>query len=147
MMFTLCSASVLAVLLRIGLIDWRCGYIGNRDVAVIAVASTLCFALSTPLDFIGLFISCAAALALTLPGFLFGQVGGGDVKLLCALAPLWHGLELLSIFVCGVLLLGPLLMLSAALHTRGDRARELPLGTAMLLGSLPWFLSGVFNRG
>jgi prepilin peptidase CpaA len=147
MIFTLCATSVLAMLLRVGLTDWRCGHIRNRDVTAIALASTLCFALSTPLDFIGLSISCIAALALTLPGFAIGQVGGGDVKLLCALAPLWHGIELLSIFVCGVLLLGPLLMLSAALRAPSGCARELPLGTAMLLGSLPWFLSGVFSHG
>jgi prepilin peptidase CpaA len=152
MMFIPGTAVVMAVLLRIGFTDWSRRHIGNRDVAVVALGAALCFLLVPPLNFTHLTTAYAAALALTLPGFLTGRVGGGDVKLLCALAPLWSGIELLIVFVQGVLLTSVILFFSmylyrpamtnaAAVLDTSDRslARELPLGTALTLGTLLHF--------
>jgi Flp pilus assembly protein protease CpaA len=154
MIFTACTLGVLALLLRVGILDWRYRRIANSDVALIALGSALCCALSAPFDFIGLIISCSCALALTLPGFCSGRVGGGDIKLLCALAPLWRGIELLAIFVQGILLLISLRICTASTDARNSNtystnsncAEDLPLGTALLLGSLPWFLRRMMNH-
>jgi Flp pilus assembly protein protease CpaA len=144
---------VMAVLLRIGFTDWSRRHIGNRDVAVVALGAALCFLLEPPFNFTVLATAYAAALALTLPGFLTGRVSGGDVKLLCALAPLWSGIELLTVFVHGVLVTGAALLFSmyiqrpaatgVAVLDTGDRtlARGFPLGTALMFGALLHFFT------
>lgn len=142
-------AIVAALLLRIGLIDWRRRRIANRDVIAIALAVGLAALLSPPAGG-ELARSYAAALALTLPGFALGRVGGGDVKLLCALAPLWSPLELLAIFASGVAVVSAALLIpvlprrvatGAGPIAMTNTHEGLPLGTAMMWGALFWLLA------
>jgi prepilin peptidase CpaA len=96
-------------------------------------------------------INLGIGLALTLPGYLKGIVGGGDVKLMLAIAPLWPPLQLLSIFSIGIFSL--LLLMSftnlasksslAQAHyanssnlTKASFSRGIPLGSAIALGTV-----------
>lgn len=80
------------------------------------------------------------ALLLTLPGFVLGRLGGGDVKLLAALGlatSVWT--VLLTFIGATVVLLASSLAARAGLGLRsggaeGQDAREWPFGPALLLG-------------
>jgi prepilin peptidase CpaA len=135
-----CAALVLAILLRIGFSDWHGRKIRNRDVAAVLLIGGLHFLLSGAIDFAALTAALAIALALTAPGFLLGLVGGGDVKLMLALAPFWPGLQLLAVFTCGVLLTSVFLAprLLGARLVDANLSRSLPLGTAMAIGTCCW---------
>jgi prepilin peptidase CpaA len=96
-------------------------------------------------------VNIAIALALTLPGYIKGVVGGGDVKLMLALAPLFSPFQLLFVFSTGV---ASLLLLMTFLHSVAKMPlikayypnvatqetvfqRGIPLGTAIALGLVP----------
>lgn len=78
-------------------------------------------------------MGAALALMLTLPGYFFRQLGGGDVKLLLAVAVLGGVQATLTTFVVGALAAVGWLVLSLriGLPTTG---RRLPFGAALALG-------------
>lgn len=98
--------------------------------------------------------ACLVALALTLPGYLLGRMGAGDVKLMTALGLATDGLVLLGVFIgAGVasvlwLLLAPRVWLhmSQGLRQRlrylaPDKSKKLPFAPFVLIGfllTLPW---------
>ncbi|MEL0027716.1 MAG: prepilin peptidase [Perlucidibaca sp.] len=88
------------------------------------------------------FAGMAAALLMTLPGFVLGRLGGGDVKLLAALGLATNPALVLVTFVLAtaVLLLSALaaragLRVSSA-GADGQAANEWPFGPCLLLGYL-----------
>jgi prepilin peptidase CpaA len=101
-------------------------------------------------------INAIIGLALTLPGFMKGVVGGGDVKLMLAISPLWPPIQLLWIFSAGILSLMLLMSLAhfistmsltkvrcpASYLTATSLQRGLPLGSAIAMGAI--FIS-LFN--
>jgi prepilin peptidase CpaA len=142
-----------ALLLRIGYIDWRQRRIANRDVVAIALVAGLGAALTRPAT--GIMASCAVALALSLPGFLLGRLGGGDVKLLVAMAPLWSIVELLAIFAGGIIaicMMLPAFSRRYVLATSGEDRQQytpagIPLGTAMMLGTFGFLVMELLQHG
>lgn len=148
----LCLGAVFLVLLQVGCSDWYRRRIRNRDIALIAVGSAAWFALSGPTAYINLGSAYSVAIALTFPGFLLGRVGAADVKLFCALAPLWSAAQLLAIFILGIVAVAtlgclcgrrwlPQCAVPAYGHgSAGNGFSDLPLGTVMMTGALPWFL-------
>ena len=140
----------LVPLVAIGYIDWRHRRIPNSGLVLVlglAIYSNIALG-STGLTSVA--INIAIALILTLPGYIKGVLGGGDVKLMLVLAPLFTPLQLLFVFSTGI---GSLLLLMTFLHfaprmpltkaycpnTAAHQSaftRGLPLGTAIALGTL-----------
>lgn len=98
--------------------------------------------------------ACVVALALTLPGYVMGRMGAGDVKLMTALGLATDGLALLGVFIgAGVasvlwLLLAPRVWLHMSQglrqrlrYLRPDKSKKLPFAPFVLIGfllALPW---------
>lgn len=89
------------MVLLIGVIDREQRKIPNHLLAILLLVAALTAAASG-LDLSTIAINAAIGLALTLPGYIKGIVGGGDVKLMLALSPLWPTVQLLLIFAIGV---------------------------------------------
>ena len=99
--------------------------------------------------------ACLIALLLTLPGYLLGRMGAGDVKLMTALGLATNGVFVLGAFIgAGVasvlwLLLAPKLWPHMGQGLRGhvrhltpDKSKKLPFAPFVLIGavlSLHWF--------
>lgn len=134
--------ATLPLLIRIGLTDWFSRRIHNSDVfALVLLTGT--YGWAADIGMARLLASCATGLALTLPGFLLGGIGGGDIKLMCALAPLWPPQTLLGIFAAGVAITWALLHLSKKADADTP---TLPLGAAMLFGTGCWLVARVVEH-
>ena len=141
-------ATILIVI--IGCIDWLYRRIPNSCLGLLL---GLVIYSNIVLDGPGLksvAINFAIALILTLPGYIKGMLGGGDVKLMLVLAPLFSPVQLLFVFSIGI---GSLLLLMTFLYFAQRMPltkayypniaarpsafqRGLPLGTAIALGTL-----------
>lgn len=118
--------------------------IPNR-VSILLVVSYLALAawLSTPWQTVGLHVACGVVvLLLALVPFSLGKVGGGDVKLVSAIA-LWVGWDNLSEYGIYASLAGGLLAITIiAIHWHGlsDRFKSFPFVAkyAAKLNSLPY---------
>lgn len=148
----LAEICVISLLLRIGLIDWRIRKIHNTDVFFLVISTAFYFTLSDIVDLKTMLTNAAIATAITLPGFLRGRVGGGDVKLMLALSPLWTPLQMTGIFSAGVLLTLVLLQLENvtqkhAIQPDLETHTTLPLGTAMMIGAGIWLPLQVLHHG
>lgn len=146
----------LSILIVIAYIDWKQRRIPNSWLIVLAGWAACYAALSPVISFKIIIINAIIGLALTLPGFMKGLVGGGDVKLMLAISPLWPPMELLWVFSTGIL---SLLLLMSSAHfiskmsltkahypasnlTATSLQRGLPLGSAVAMGAI--FIS-LFN--
>jgi prepilin peptidase CpaA len=83
-------------------------------------------------------INICIGLALTLPGYIRGIVGGGDVKLMLAISPLWPSIYLLCVFAIGI---GSLLLLMTVMY----HAPKLPLLKAYYSAKIA--ITNPFERG
>ncbi|MBD2858480.1 prepilin peptidase [Spongiibacter sp. KMU-158] len=126
------AGSFYLLLAIIGIIDWRKRRIANLILLPLFAAGLLKTYSENSLSFSMTAICIACGLALTLPGYIKGIVGGGDIKLMVALSPAWQIQELLFVFVSGVLVLAPILFL---VKPTDSKDRDLPLGTAIALGA------------
>lgn len=149
-----------ALLVYIGILDWQHRRIPNLAVVLIGGLAWGSYFLWKPFDSSTVMINILLAVLLTVPGYLRGIVGGGDVKLMLAIAPLWSSITLLQIFASGVLLTVCLLKLQAPLVARWRGAGPsdtntdvkpvrpantgLPLGTAIALGAALHLLTGEY---
>jgi|GEM_PF-6345685 len=133
MFATMCITANLALLIRVGIHDWHTRKIRNKDVAILLFLSVFYCLVLAPGEISSVPYSLLTATALLVPGWIFNIAGGGDVKLSWALAPLWPALDLLVIFSSGISLTIVLLILT---RRAGEKPPALPLGTAMLLGTL-----------
>ncbi|MFT6100509.1 MAG: prepilin peptidase CpaA [Arenicella sp.] len=140
----------LTLTLIIGYIDWQHRRIPNSLVIILAGWAAYTAAFSSGINTQTIAINIGIGLALTLPGYIKGIVGGGDVKLMLAIAPLWPPLQLLSVFSVGIF---SLLLLMSFTHfisrmslTKAHYAntvnlpsasfkRGVPLGSAIALGA------------
>ena len=131
---TIATTLLLAVM---GYVDWSTRRIPNAlNVALLLLALAVFFS-SHGISFYQWLLNIGLALLITLPGYLSGKLGGGDVKLLLALSPLWPPLKLLITFASGVLLLALLLAVAEKICKQAEYAkRGLPIGTAVFLGAL-----------
>ncbi|MEX1667679.1 prepilin peptidase [Zhongshania guokunii] len=145
-------------LLAIGYIDWLHRRIPNSYLLVLlglGIYSNIVLASST---LTAVIINIIIALALTLPGYIKGVLGGGDVKLMLVLAPFYTPLQLLLVFSIGI---GSLLFLMTFLHFaqrmsltkaycpalaahQSPFQRGLPLGSAIALGALYLNILSIF---
>lgn len=96
-------------------------------------------------------MSGTAAALISIPGYWKGVVGGGDVKLLFALALLWSPIQLMTSFSLGLLCLAIIMVAidfrSSATITQGAPSstinaeakstmhKGIPWGTALALGA------------
>ncbi len=151
--FQVCLLGALALLLlSAGIEDVRFRTIANAKNAVIALAAPLWWwasGLALWPD-IALQIGCAALVfALFVGVFAAGAMGGGDVKLIGALA-LWLPLVPLLRMLIWMSLLGGALTLAMLLHARlrrqGASAIEVPYGVAIALGAGIVLYEPILNR-
>lgn len=148
----------LAPLIAIGYIDWQHRRIPNSYLLVVLGLGTYSMLIIEGNSLITVLINIAIALALTLPGYIRGVLGGGDVKLMLAITPFYAPLQLLLVFSIGI---GSLLLLMAFLHVaqrmsltkaycpnmavqQSPFQRGLPLGTAIALGALVLYFQSSF---
>ncbi|MFT6476159.1 MAG: prepilin peptidase CpaA [Zhongshania aliphaticivorans] len=144
---------LIALLLIIGYIDWQQRRIPNSVVVILAGWAAYSAAFSSEISAQHIAINIGIALILTLPGYIRGIVGGGDVKLMLVIAPLWAPLQLLSIFSIGIfslLLLMTFTHLFSQMKMSLTKAhyphttptattpfkRGVPLGSAIALGAV-----------
>lgn len=123
---------VYGLLAVIAVVDWRERRIANNSLLLLFTAAII-YAIwrdgTTPSSW---GISLLVGLALTLPAYLNSRLGGGDVKLMVAICPIWQAQELLFIFASGVLAVA----LTMKATTRAQARRlGLPLGTAIAVGA------------
>jgi prepilin peptidase CpaA len=146
----------LSILIVIAYIDWKQRRIPNSWLMVLSGWAACYAAFSPAISLQIIAINAIIGLALTLPGFMKGVVGGGDVKLMLAISPLWPPIQLLWVFSTGIL--GLLLLMSSAhlistmsltkVHCPASNLiatslqRGLPLGSAIAMGAI--FIS-LFN--
>ena len=141
----------LPLLLIIGYIDWQYRRIPNSLVIILAGWAAYTAAFSSGITAQTIAINIGIGLTLTLPGYIKGIVGAGDVKLMLAIAPLWPSLQLLSVFSVGIF---SLLLLMSFTHLVSRMSlikahyantanlpsasfkRGIPLGSAIALGAL-----------
>ncbi|WP_320838059.1 A24 family peptidase [Zhongshania sp.] len=140
----------LAPLVAIGYIDWQHRRIPNSYLLVLLGLGTYSMLIIEGSSLTTVLINIVISLALTLPGYIRGLLGGGDVKLMLAITPLYAPLQLLLVFSIGI---GSLLLLMAFIHIaqrmpltkaycpnmavqQSPFRRGLPLGTAVVLGAL-----------
>lgn len=139
----------LSILIVIAYIDWKQRRIPNSWLIVLAGWAACYAAFYSDISLKVIAINVTIGLALTLPGYMKGIVGGGDVKLMLAIAPLWSPIQLLWVFSTGILSL-LLLMSSAHLISKMSLIkahypvtnliatsfqRGLPLGSAIAMGA------------
>jgi len=140
-----------ALLIAIGYIDWQHRRIPNSLVIILAGWAAYTAAFSSGITAQTIAINIGIGLTLTLPGYIKGIVGGGDVKLMLAIAPLWPSLQLLSVFSVGIF---SLLLLMSFTHLVSRMSlikahyantanlpsasfkRGIPLGSAIALGAV-----------
>ncbi|MBQ0761282.1 MAG: prepilin peptidase [Zhongshania sp.] len=141
----------LPLLLMIGTIDWQHRRIPNYLVMILAGWAACYAAFSSEITVQTIAINIGIGLALTLPGYIKGIVGSGDVKLMLAIASLWPPLQLLSVFSVGIfsllLLMSFTNLISKMSLTKAHYAntanltgasfkRGIPLGSAIALGAV-----------
>lgn len=153
-MFQLGLLGALALLLvSAGIEDIRFRTIANAKNAVIALAAPLWWwttGMSIWPD-IAVQIGCASIVfAVFVAVFAFGMMGGGDVKLIGALA-LWLPLVPLLRMLVLMSLLGGALTLGMLVHARlrrprPDAAIEVPYGVPIALGALIVLYEPILNR-
>jgi prepilin peptidase CpaA len=142
----------LIIIVVIAYIDWKYRRIPNSWLVVLLGWAASYAAFSPEISFKIIAMNVVIGLTLTLPGYIKGIVGGGDVKLMLAISPLWPPMQLLSIFSAGIL---SLLLLMAIAHffsaisltkahypsqckstTTAPFKRGVPLGSAIALGAI-----------
>ena len=164
-------AAAYFILLCIGAHDWQYRRIPNNWLLALAGLGLTLHLFAAKGLAPSLFINLAIGLLLTSPGYLRGALGGGDVKLMLAISPLWPPSQLLFIFVSGIAVTAGLLLASRyqrrsaikyALQNEDayqqsaandvvrpqhldQYARGLPLGTAIALGSFILFTIQTFT--
>ncbi|MDF1691047.1 MAG: prepilin peptidase [Zhongshania sp.] len=145
-------------LVAIGCIDWMHRRIPNSYLLVLLALGIYSNAVLESSGLTTLVINITIALALTLPGYIRGVLGGGDVKLMLVLAPLYTPLQLLWVFSIGI---SSLLLLMTFLHFAQRMSLTkvycptmathqspfhggLPLGSAIALGALSLNFLSIF---
>lgn len=115
----------LIALAWIGVRDWRQRRITNPSLIVLAAASLVYTTFWGGLTWQQVGLNLFIGLAITLPGYIRGVVGGGDVKLMIALAPLWPPMTLLATFAAGTVATVLILQLLHCVHAQfSSAARE-----------------------
>lgn len=156
-----CSLIVLA---WIGARDWKQRRITNASLIILAALGLACATTWVGPTWKQVGLNLLIGLAITVPGYARGVVGGGDVKLMVAVSALWPTLTLLLIFAVGTLTTVVLMKTFQHLREHGNLGSHtpatqpshsgdsspppcssasqqrgvpgLPLGTAMALGAL-----------
>ncbi len=139
------SSALLALLLIIGAVtDIRERVISNRLNMAIAISAPL-YWWATGVSLwpgVGIQIGMAIAIFLLFAGlFALGLMGGGDVKLLGAIA-LWLPWQAMATLLIIMAVVGGLITLATLVHhkmTRRDGQPEVPYGVAIALAGL-WVL-------
>ncbi|WP_372860661.1 prepilin peptidase [Spongiibacter sp.] len=138
---------LMIAMVPVALSDWYLRRISNSLNLVILLAALCVFFSEHSLSYQTWLINAALALCITLPGYLRGAMGGGDVKLLLALSPAWNPVHFMLVFAVGI---GTLLTILAAaqaisscrrpvtgrLLTAAPLQRGLPVGTAIFVGMI-----------
>lgn len=151
--FQPCLLGALAlVLLSAGIEDVRFRTIANAKNAAIALAAPLWWWASgmAPWPDIAIQIGCACLVfALFVGAFALNMMGGGDVKLIGALALWLPLLPLLRMLLLMSLLGGALtllMLLDTWIRRRGGGAIEVPYGVAITLAALIVLYEPILNR-
>ncbi|PVX29572.1 A24 family peptidase [Sphingomonas pokkalii] len=144
--------TLVLLLLAAGVQDVTTREIGNgRNAAIALLAPAWWWAQGLPLwPDIGIQIGCAAgAFALFAGAFALGQMGGGDVKLIGAVA-LWLPLLAMARMLVWMALLGGVLTVAMLIHARlrrrPPRSIEVPYGVAIVVATLIALREPILNR-
>lgn len=149
---------VMITLAIIGCFDWLYRRIPNSHLVILLTLGVYTNIAAESVSLATIVINIAVALVLTLPGYIKGVLGGGDVKLMLAITPFYAPLQLLLVFSIGI---GSLLLLMTFLHIaqrmpltkaycpnmavqQSPFQRGLPLGTAIALGALALYFQSSF---
>lgn len=146
------SALLLAIgLAAVAVTDWRSRKIGNRMCCAIALFALLPLVVNGQgliggAGWLSTGINVLLATLLLMPGWLKGVVGGGDLKLMWALTPIWPVAHYIAVFffavVTSLVLLGVARLLSPGQKPQPEYDGRLRLGTGIGLGALIcWVLS------
>lgn len=126
------------LLIWVGYVDIKTRRIPNQTNIALFCTALLCQASSAAPSFAMVVANLGLGLLLTLPGYIKGVLGGGDVKLLAALSPAWGPFFLFGSFAVGVLLIG----IALTFQKRGllsspskDLTDGIPLGACIATGA------------
>lgn len=128
--------------------DWRRRIIENWLTLGIALAAPLLWwANAWTLGGIGIQVAMAAVLFVVfLAFFMLGMMGGGDVKLIAALA-LWFPLPNMMALLAGMAIVGGVLTLGMMIRhkiRKDEQPLEVPYGIAIALAGL-WTIADIAN--
>ena len=144
-------AMLAALLVSVGIEDARRREIANwKNAAVALLAPLWWWSNALPWPDIGWQIGVALAVfALFCVAFHFGQMGGGDVKLLGALA-LWFPLQPLVAMLLAMSVIGGgltvILVVERRIRRGGTGAMEIPYGVAIAIAALLEMREPLFNH-
>lgn len=115
-MFSLCIALLVGLLLTGAAIDIGSRRLPNWLTAAVAALYGLYVVVSpTPVDWVNAFLIAGLIFAIGFTLFAFNLIGGGDVKLIAALA-LWAGIDHIALFLLVTSLSGGLLSIGALIR-------------------------------
>ncbi len=141
MMATLCIAGLAGLLVTGALNDIDCRRLPNWLTAAVAILYALFVAVSpTPIDWMSAFVVAGLVFTVGFACFAFQLMGGGDVKLMAALA-LWAGIEHIALFLTVTSLAGGLLSLVTIVLRRWVRSPAL-----LMLTPLTSLITSRFHR-
>ncbi|MEM7041526.1 MAG: prepilin peptidase [Pseudomonadota bacterium] len=122
MMTTLCLAGLTGLLVTGALIDIECRRLPNWLTSAVAALYALFVAVNPiPIDWMSAFVTAGLVFAAGFALFAFGLMGGGDVKLLAALA-LWAGIDHIALLLVVTSLAGGLLSIVMVMLRRWMRS-------------------------
>jgi prepilin peptidase CpaA len=145
------TVALVALLVAAAMTDLRSRIISNRlNIAVAALAPAWWLANGLPLwpDMALQLLGGAVIFALFAALFAFGLMGGGDVKLLGALA-LWFPWTMVAQLLVLMAVLGGLVTLATVIHHRMTKRLgqpEIPYGVAIALAALWLVGERYFNQ-
>lgn len=108
------------VLWLIAVIDWQQRRIPNSLLLVLLLLAAIAAWHNPQANAQTVAINLLVGLALSLPGYIRGMVGAGDVKLMVVVSPLWSTMELLIAFAGGITIVLVAMLLRSCTSTHPE---------------------------
>lgn len=149
------SVAASAWALGVGLVDWRRQRIPNLLlVPGIALAAAAVAGLGAQVDLRSAGLAAVVALGLSLPGYLLGKTGAGDVKCLAVMGACVGVVGAIELFLLSSLVFGLVCAMQLWRQRQSTTSptaakQRVPMGPALVAGFLsvvwlgPWMLAGL----